>query len=115
MNSNIEAFVFDDEDYRQRYFALMLFDVVKLLDEIKPDVLEKLAQENYSFRPAGDRVFITYEPTEERLTTPREIRDGIFIDIGSMSAKDILKFISALFEKFEVSKSRFYILIKNHK
>ncbi len=115
MNSNIEAFVFDDEDYRQRYFALMLFDVVKLLDEIKPDVLEKLAQENYSFRPAGDRVFITYEPTAENLTTPREIRDGIFIDIGSMSARDIMKFVSSLFEKFEVSKSRFYILIKSHK
>ncbi|MBQ6773738.1 MAG: DUF262 domain-containing protein [Synergistaceae bacterium] len=116
MSSHLEAFVFDDEDYVQKYFALMLVDITKLLDEIKPGVLETLAQENYSFR-TGSRVFITYEPAANKLRTPREIRDGIFIDIGSIAANDIMKFISSLFEKFEVSKSRFYILIndKTHK
>lgn len=107
-NSYLDAFVFDDEDYKQSYFALMLVDVVKLLDEMKPGVLERLAKENFT---AGWKPYITYENTSS-MNNPREIRDGIFIEL-SMSAKAIMKFINELFEEFEVSKSRFYILINN--
>ena len=107
-NSYLEAFVFDDEDYKQSYFAVMLVDVVKLLDEMRPDVLERLAQENFT---AGWKPYITYDNASS-MKNPREIRNGIFIEL-SMSAKTIMNFIRALFDEFEVNKSRFYILINN--
>ena len=104
----LDSFVFDGNEYKQNTFAYMLVDVVKLLDEQKPGILEELARENYSFT-SGEKVYLKYG--SDSMNSPKEIRDKIFIDTG-ISSESTMKFIAALFERFDISKSRFYIFVK---
>ena len=104
----MDSFVFDGEEYKQDTFALMLVDVVKILDKLKPGILDGLARENYSFT-SGGKIYITYDT--EIINRSKEIRDGIFIE-SNMNQKFFMKFIASLFERFNIDKSRFYIFVK---
>ena len=104
----LDSFVFDGEEYKQDTFALMLVDVVKILDKLKPGILDGLARENYSFT-SGGKIYITYDT--EIINRSKEIRDGIFIE-SNMNQKFFMKFIASLFERFNIDKSRFYIFVK---
>lgn len=103
------SFTFDKEEYKQKTFAGMLIDVIKILDKEKPGTLERLASENYSFR-TGRKVYIKHN-NYEGLNKPKEIKENIFIETN-ISSKDIMRFLSSLFERFGVDKKLFYILIK---
>ena len=46
------------------------------------------------------------------MNTPKEIRNGIFIE-SHIDSKNVLKFIASLFERFNIDKSRFYIFVKS--
>lgn len=103
-SKKLVQFHFNGQSYRQEKFALMLFDVVKLLDKMTPGRLDELADQpfytsNYSQRPSICR-------NQEELRWAWEVRDGIFIE-AHLSASAIMRFIDRLFEVFNVDKSIF--------
>lgn len=103
------SFTFNGETYRQNRYALMLLDVVKLLDELEPDKLEILAKENYSFNNTyKNRSHITMEA--EKLRWPWEVRDGIFIE-ANLSAANIMHFIDSLMGEYQFDPAQFYVSI----
>ena len=87
----------------------MLVDVVKILDNLKPGILDELARENYSFT-SGKKIYLKYG--SDSMKSPKEIREGIFINTN-LSSESVMKFIASLFEKFNIDKSRFYIFVKS--
>ena len=103
------SFTFDNKEYKPKTFAAMLIDVIKILDELKPGILEKLASENFSFR-TGKKVYMKRN-SYEGINKPKEIKENIFIETN-ISSKDIMRFLASLFEQFGIDKKRFYILIK---
>ena len=104
---NLDSFIFDNKTYKQSNYALMLFEVVKLLDKEKPAMLGKIAREGFSFTE-DKRIYISSDI--KRLKNHKQIRDGIYLDMG-LNAKNIMKFIDSLFIRFSVKKSRFQIVI----
>lgn len=97
-------FHFDGRTYRQDRYALMLFDVLKLLDKMKPGRLEELADQNFYLSNYRQHSHISRDKKEMRW--PWEIRDGIFME-ANLSAQGMIRFIDRLFEEFGVDKSLF--------
>ena len=104
---NLDSFIFDNKTYKQNNYALMLFEVVKLLDKEKPAMLGKIAREGFSFTEDG-RIYISSDI--KLLKNHKQIRDGIYLDMG-LNAKNIMKFLDSLFTRLCVKKSRFQIVI----
>ena len=104
---NLDSFIFDNKTYKQNNYALMLFEVVKLLDKEKPAMLGKIAREGFSFTEDG-RIYISSDI--KLLKTHKQIREGIYLDMG-LNAKNIMKFLDSLFTRLCVKKSRFQIVI----
>lgn len=103
------SFDFQGRRYTQDTYISMLFDMLKLLDEQKPGTLEQLAQENFQFK--GIRTghpHITTNPHE--LTKSYEVKPGIFVEIN-LSSRDILRFIKALLESYQIEQDAFSINI----
>ncbi len=97
-------FHFDGQTYRQDRYALMLFDVLKLLDKMKPGRLEELADQNFYLSNYRQHSHISRNKAEMRW--PWEIRDGIYME-ANLSAQGMIRFIDRLFEEFAVDKSIF--------
>ena len=110
-NKKLQSFTFKEETYRQKKYAQMLVDVIKLLDEENPNKLQKLAEQNFAFKKTlKGNAHITNDP--ERLYRPLLIRDNIFVE-SNFSAASILRFIKILIKEFKVDPSLFYISVAN--
>ena len=73
------------------------------------NILNRLADENYSY-VGGQNSLPRISRDASVLHTPKEIRDGIFVDLN-LSSKSIMKFIAALLEKYEIPLDRFAIFV----
>lgn len=101
------SFKFDGEQYRQTKYALMLQDIVKLLDKRDPSVIERLANNKFSYTSAKDkRAHISKNPND--LRSPMEIKKGIYIE-NNLSAFSIMKFINSLISEYNESPDIFSI------
>lgn len=103
-NKKLVLFHFDGETYRQDRYALMLLDVLKLLDKKVPGRLDQIADAHFYLSDRKQHSQIGHEKSEMRW--PWEVRDGIFME-ANLSANAIIRFVNRLFEEFEVDKSIF--------
>ena len=99
------SFKLFDATYRQNKFALMLLDVVKILDKRVPGKLKELAENSYSFN-------ITYKKHPHLNTDgvgmrwPWKVSDGIYLE-ANLSAWTCIRFIDNLLSEFGFEKDQF--------
>lgn len=103
------TFKFDGEIYRQNRYALMLQDVLRLLDDKMPGILQKLAEEEFSFSSFNPK-HTHISKTAEGMRWAWEIKDGIFIE-ANLSAFSIMKFIEVVMDKCNFDKNLFSISV----
>ncbi len=99
------SFKLFDETYRQSKYALMLLDVIKLLDKKMPGKLKELADNTFSFN--------TTKKKHPHLNTdgvgmrwPWKITDGIYLE-ANLSAWSCIRFIENLLAEFGFDKDQF--------
>lgn len=103
------AFKFEGETYRQNRYALMLWDVIKLLDKAVPGKLDELADNNFSFSTfANGHVHISKDNSDMRW--PWEFRDGIYFE-ANLSAASIMRFIEALLKEYGFNTDNFCVMV----
>ena len=102
-------FRFDGETYRQNKYALMLLDIIKLLDKRTPGVIENLAKSNFSYNVTKNKhSHLSLSPAGMRW--PWEVKEGIYME-ANLSAWGIMKFIDSLMDQYKVDKSIFSISV----
>lgn len=94
-----------DETYRQNKYALMLLDVVKLLDRRHPGKLAELAKSNYSFN-STKRKHVHINTNGEGMRWPWKVADGIYLE-ANLSAWSCIRFIENLMAEFGFDKNQF--------
>ena len=67
------------ETYRQNKYALMLLDVIKLLDKKSPGKLQTLAENNYSFN-STKRKHVHLNIDGSGMRWPWKVADGIYLE-----------------------------------
>ncbi|MBP5633210.1 MAG: DUF262 domain-containing protein [Clostridia bacterium] len=94
-----------DEVYRQNKYALMLLDVIKLLDKKVPGKLKELADNSYSFN-------VTYKKHPHLNTSgygmrwPWKVAEGIYLE-ANLSAWSCIRFIENLLTEYGFEKDQF--------
>lgn len=99
------SFKLFDEIYRQNKYALMLMDVIKLLDKKRPGKLSELANSNYSFT-STKRKHVHLNTTGEGMRSPWKVMDGIYLE-ANLSAWSCVRFIESLIIEFGFDKTQF--------
>lgn len=99
------SFKLFDETYRQNKYALMLLDVVKLLDKRRPGKLEELAENNYSFNSTR-RKHVHLNATGEEMRWPWKVKDGVYLE-ANLSAWYCIRFIENMISEFGFDKNQF--------
>lgn len=94
-----------DETYRQNKYALMLLDVVKLLEKRRPGKLAELAESNYSFN-STKRKHVHINTNGEGMRWPWKVADGIYLE-ANLSAWSCIRFIENLMAEFGFDKNQF--------
>lgn len=103
--TKLVTFKFAGEIYRQNRFALMLQDMLKLLDKRHPNILKTLAIAHFSLNSANQKhPYLDMSGTAMR--SPVEIKPGIFVEIN-LSANMVIRFLNVLLEEFHEEKSQF--------
>ncbi len=93
------------ETYRQNKYALMLLDVIKLLDKKIPGKLRTLAESNYSFSSTKRKhAHLNLDGTGMR--SPWEVSEGIYLE-ASLSAWYCIRFIDNLLSEFGFERNQF--------
>lgn len=98
------TFKFFNNVYRQNYYALMLLDIIKLLDKSKPGKLEELAKSGFSFSAYRRHIHINTDGSNMRL--PQKVKDDVFVEIN-LSAVSCVKFIEYLLKEFDIPSTEF--------
>ena len=93
------------ETYRQNKYALMLLDVIKLLDKKSPGKLQTLAENNYSFN-STKRKHVHLNLDGSGMRWPWKVTDGIFLE-ANLSAWSCIRFIENLLAEFGFEKDQF--------
>lgn len=93
------------ETYRQNKYALMLLDVIKLLDKKKPGKLQMLAENNYSFN-ASKRKYVHLNVDGADMRLPWKVTDGVYLE-ANLSAWSCVRFIENLLPEFGVERDQF--------
>ncbi len=93
------------ETYHQNKYALMLLDVIKLLDKRYPGKLLELAESGYSFNTTK-RKHIHLNTDGDAMRWPWKVSEGIYIE-ANLSAKGCVRFIENLLTEFGVLKEEF--------
>lgn len=93
------------ETYRQNKYALMLLDVIKLLDKKSPGKLQTLAENNYSFN-STKRKHIHLNIDGSGMRWPWKVTDGIYLE-ANLSAWSCIRFIENLLSEFGFEKDQF--------
>lgn len=99
------SFKLFDEIYRQNKYALMLMDVIKLLEKKRPGKLSELANSNYSFT-STKRKHVHLNTTVEGMRLPWKVMDGIYLE-ANLSALSCVRFIESLIIEFGFDKTQF--------
>ena len=99
------SFKLFDEIYRQNKYALMLMDVIKLLEKKRPGKLSELANSNYSFT-STKRKHVHLNTTGEGMRLPWKVMDGIYLE-ANLSALSCVRFIESLIIEFGFDKTQF--------
>lgn len=99
------SFKLFNETYRQNKYALMLLDVIKLLDKKRPGKLSELAKNNYSFN-SSKRKHVHLNTTGEGMRYPWKVVDGIYLE-ANLSAWSCIRFIENLIVEFNFERSNF--------
>jgi len=102
----IMSFTYKGETYQQNRYALMLLDMIRLLDKEYPGKLEMLARNNFTLSKNSKHAEISYDKVPMRWAW--EIRDGIYME-ASHSASKIMSIIGVILDAFEVDRSQFYV------
>ena len=90
------------ETYRQNKYALMLLDVIKLLDKKSPGKLQTLAENNYSFN-STKRKHVHLNLDGSGMRWPWKVTDGIYLE-ANLSAWSCIRFIENLLAEFGFEK-----------
>lgn len=93
------------ETYRQNKYALMLLDVIKLLDKKSPGKLQTLAESNYSFN-STKRKHAHLNVDGSGMRWPWKVTDGIYLE-ANLSAWSCIRFIENLMAEFGFEKDQF--------
>ena len=93
------------ETYRQNKYALMLLDVIKLLDKKSPGKLQTLAENNYSFN-STKRKHVHLNLDGSGMRWPWKVTDGIYLE-ANLSAWSCIRFIENLLAEFGFEKDQF--------
>lgn len=93
------------ETYRQNKHALMLLDVIKLLDKKSPGKLQTLAENNYSFN-STKRKHVHLNLDGSGMRWPWKVTDGIYLE-ANLSAWSCIRFIENLLAEFGFEKDLF--------
>ena len=93
------------ETYRQNKYALMLLDVIKLLDKKSPGKLQTLAENNYSFN-STKRKHVHLNIDGSGMRWPWKVADGIYLE-ANLSAWSCIRFIENLLSEFGFEKNQF--------
>ena len=93
------------ETYRQNKYALMLLDVIKLLDKKIPGKLQTLAENNYSFN-STKRKHVHLNLDGSGIRWPWKVTDGIYLE-ANLSAWSCIRFIENLLAEFGFEKDQF--------
>ena len=93
------------ETYRQKKYALMLLDVIKLLDKKSPGKLQTLAENNYSFN-STKRKHVHLNLDGSGMRWPWKVTDGIYLE-ANLSAWSCIRFIENLLAEFGFEKDQF--------
>lgn len=93
------------ETYRQNKYALMLLDVIKLLDKKDPNKLQALAEAKYSFN-STKRKHVHLNTDGEGMRWPWKVKDGIYLE-ANLSAWSCIRFIDNLIGEFGFEKTQF--------
>lgn len=93
------------ETYRQNKYALMLLDVIKLLDKKSPGKLQTLAENNYSFN-STKRKHVHLNLDGSGMRWPWKATDGIYLE-ANLSAWSCIRFIENLLAEFGFEKDQF--------
>ena len=93
------------ETYRQNKYALMLLDVIKLLDKKSPGKLQTLAENNYSFN-STKRKHVHLNLNGSGMRWPWKVTDGIYLE-ANLSAWSCIRFIENLLAEFGFEKDQF--------
>lgn len=94
------------ETYHQNRYALMLLDVIKLLDKRMPDKLLALAQSDYSFNTTK-RKHTHINATGENMRFPYKVKEGAYVEIN-LSAWTCIRFIENLLKEYNVPSDEFF-------
>lgn len=93
------------ETYRQNKYALMLLDVIKMLDKKIPGKLQTLAANNYSFNSTKHKhVHLNLDGSGMRW--PWKVTEGIYLE-ANLSAWSCIRFIENLLAEFGFEKDQF--------
>ena len=93
------------ETYRQNYFALMLLDVIKILEKRTPGKLAALANEGFTFSTIKNgHIHINTDGKDMRF--PQKIAEGIYVELN-LSAASCVRFIAKLLSEYEVPEDQF--------
>lgn len=93
------------ETYRQNKYALMLLDVIKLLDKKSPGKLQTLAENNYSFN-STKRKHVHLNIDGSGMRWPWKVTDSIYLE-ANLSAWSCIRFIENLLSEFGFEKDQF--------
>lgn len=93
------------ETYRQNKYALMLLDVIKLLDKKSHGKLQTLAENNYSFN-STKRKHVHLNLDGSGMRWPWKVTDGIYLE-ANLSAWSCIRFIENLLAEFGFEKDQF--------
>ena len=91
--------------YRQNKYALMLLDVIKLLDKKKPGKLQELANRHYSFN-STKRKHVHLNTDGVGMRWPWKLSDTIYLE-ANLSAWSCIRFIDNLISEFGFDRSQF--------
>ncbi|MDY3869425.1 MAG: HNH endonuclease family protein, partial [Pyramidobacter sp.] len=93
------------ETYRQNKYALMLLDVLRLLDKKDPVKMQRLAESNYSFN-ATKRKHTHLNLDGSGMRGPWKVREGIYYE-SNLSSWSCIRFIEKLLAEFGFEKDQF--------
>lgn len=97
------------ETYRQKKYALMLLDVIKILDKKVPGKLKSLAEINYSFS-STKRKHAHLNTDGAGMRWPWKIADDIYLE-ANLSASSCVRFIGNLLAEYGFDKDEFVVNI----
>ena len=99
------SFKLFNEVYRQNKYALMLLDVIKLLDKMVPGKLQELANNNYSISLTSKK-HPHLNTTGDGMHWSWKIGEGIYME-AHLSAVSCIRFIDNLLSEYGFEKDKF--------